>query len=149
VRTRRDQSHAHRESVTSPKRIDHLGEARQRANQLLELPDSDRVVSWSRKAQLASLVGKRAPGSDGARARGIARAEVVKAGMLPDESDMGSLFEFAVAAEAEGALGLARDALEKVREIQVQSIDATRGHALLRDPGPLSPRARARAAGAA
>jgi hypothetical protein len=54
-----------------------------------------------------------------------ARAEVVKAGMLPDESDMGSLFDFAVAAEEEGELGLARDALEKVREIHVLSIDAT------------------------
>jgi tetratricopeptide (TPR) repeat protein len=201
--------------------IDHLGEARQRADELLELPGSDRLVGWSRKAQLALLEGKFAPAADAlqkvigmpdnditgdmlyalddlrrlaqrmgkpalelaaaerlvvmwqeipareavfayrrdllrdkkcppldralaavppgeafatarlnilraaATAGCTTRAAVVKAGMLPDESDMGSLFEFAVAAEQEGALGLARDALEKVREIHVLSIDST------------------------
>jgi hypothetical protein len=61
-----------------------------------------------------------------AAANGCAsRAEVVRAGMLPDDSDMGSLYEFGVAAEEEGALSLARDALEKVREVHVLSIDST------------------------
>jgi hypothetical protein len=45
--------------------------------------------------------------------------------MLPDESDIGMLFEFAVAAEQEGALGLARDALEQVRDLHLLSIDST------------------------